>query len=470
MSIAKSSLTSTIVKAMGVFGGVKVVTILCSLIRNKLVAVLIGPAGAGLFAIFNLVLELFATSSRLSIDQSALRDIAGGGRPSAARVSTVVRRWALWLGIGGTLLMALMSPMLAVWVFDDVSRWYQFVIISPAVLCITYAMALIAVLQGTGRLVRMARASVFGAVLGLVIAVPLLIAFGIDSVAWITLAYGATMLVGAWYYRFRLPRVSMTTRDIAREGKGFVKLGLYMTASLVVSQLLNYLFIIYLNRCEDTATVGLYQSGYTLVNTYVGVLLTGIWAEYFPRLTRSISSRRATSAVVGHEIFISLTVLIPVIMLFITFDNLAVRILYSSEFLVMLPFISIAVIGVALRAFSWCVALVIVAKGDGTVYIVTETVSAFLGLALNVLMYGAWGFVGLGVSYMVWYAAYILICWLVYSRRYGMTLNRRLWWLLGISVACGLCALAIKMLIGWWASLAVSLIVSYYAVKAIRNA
>jgi PST family polysaccharide transporter len=157
-------------------------------------------------------------------------------------------------------------------------------------------------------------------------------------------------------------------------------------------------------------------------------------------------------------------------MLFITFDNLAVRILYSSEFLVMLPFISIAVIGVALRAFSWCVALVIVAKGDGTVYIVTETVSAFLGLALNVLMYGAWGFVGLGVSYMVWYAAYILICWLVYSRRYGMTLNRRLWWLLGISIACGLCALVLKMLIGWWASLAVSLIVSYYAVKAIRNA
>ena len=468
MSTAKSSLTTAIIKAMGIFGGVKVATILCSLIRNKLVAVLIGPAGSGLFAIYYLVLEIFSTASRLSIDQSAIRDIAGAG-DHAARVAAVVRRWAWWLGIAGTVAMALMSPLLSLWVFNDTSRWLQFVIVSPAVLFITLAMSHMAILQGMGHLAALARSTLYGAVLGLLVAVPLLLLLGMDSIGWIILAYGVTMFVGAWYCRCRLPGVTLSTRQIFADGSGFIRLGIYMTASALVSQLLNYLFIIYLNHCGSATAVGLYQSGYTLVNTYVGVLLTGIWAEYFPRLARTIHSARATSVVVGHEIYISLVALIPVIMLFITFDSLMTRVLYSADYLAMLPFISVAVIGVALRTFSWCVGLVIIARGDGPVYIVTETVSAVVGLALNVMMYGAWGFVGLGVSYIVWYAIYIMICWIVYRRRYGMTLNRRLWALLGVSVACGLAALAAKVWMGWWMSLALSIVASWWAVKTLRR-
>ncbi len=40
-----SSATSKVLKALGVFGSVQVVTILCSVIRTKLVALWIGPAG-----------------------------------------------------------------------------------------------------------------------------------------------------------------------------------------------------------------------------------------------------------------------------------------------------------------------------------------------------------------------------------------------------------------------------------------
>lgn len=50
----KSATTAKVIKAMGIFGGVQSLQILCSVIRTKLVAVWIGPAGVGLIALYKI--------------------------------------------------------------------------------------------------------------------------------------------------------------------------------------------------------------------------------------------------------------------------------------------------------------------------------------------------------------------------------------------------------------------------------
>ena len=58
-------------KAMGIFGGVQVIGILCSIVRSKLVAIWIGPVGVGLFGIFNQALEMLNTATNLGVRQSS---------------------------------------------------------------------------------------------------------------------------------------------------------------------------------------------------------------------------------------------------------------------------------------------------------------------------------------------------------------------------------------------------------------
>ena len=65
------------------------------------------------------------------------------------------------------------------------------------------------------------------------------------------------------------------------------------------------------------------------------------------------------------------------------------------------------------------------ARGDGKIYIVTETLSVLTGFALNVACYHLWGLAGLGVAFCLWYAAYCLIVGVVYFRRYGYSLSRQ---------------------------------------------
>lgn len=44
-------LSKQIFQAIGVFSGVKVLSIACSLVRNKLIAIFVGPAGMGLISL-----------------------------------------------------------------------------------------------------------------------------------------------------------------------------------------------------------------------------------------------------------------------------------------------------------------------------------------------------------------------------------------------------------------------------------
>ncbi len=204
-----------------------------------------------------------------------------------------------------------------------------------------------------------------------------------------------------------------------------------------------------LNHHGDASTVGFYQSGFTLVNRYAGLLFSAIAMEYYPRLSQNISHRRRSETFVSHEMSIALWVLLPVIAAFVAADRLIVQVLFTKEFYVIIPFITWAMVGTAFRAVSWCMAFVILARGDGKVYLVTECLSALVSITLNIVAYNLGGISALGIAYMLWYALYTLIVWAVYRYRYGMRLRRGMWRLILLVLLVGV-ASVLGSKIGWY--------------------
>ena len=98
---------------------------------------------------------------------------------------------------------------------------------------------------------------------------------------------------------------------------------------------------------------------------------------------------------------------------------------------------------------SFCTALVMLARGDGRCYIITESASALLCLVLKVAGYRIGGFAGLGAAYVLHYAAYSAMVLWVYRRRYGLRLGRGVPALCAMAVATAFAALAFKCLWGW---------------------
>jgi Membrane protein involved in the export of O-antigen and teichoic acid len=448
MAGKSSNISRMAMKAMGLFGGVQVAGILCSIIRTKLVAMWIGPVGVGLFGLFNNALEMISTGTNLGIRSSSVRDIsqaiAGHDSGMVARMVTVVRKWSMWLGLAGALVTLALAPMLSQVTFGDQTHIWGFVALSVAVLLQALTNGEYAVLQGTSRLKRLASVTLWGTIVGLAVSIPLFYWLRERSILPSILAYAAALALFAWCFRNReYPPAAISRHETINMGKGFVRLGIYMTLGNFATILASYAFNAWLNVNAGTEAVGYYQAGYTLINKYTGLILTALGMEYYPRLARVADSRIRLRAFVSQEINLAIAVMAPVVALFILLRQLIVWILYTPEFNVIFSFVSWGMIGTVLRTLSWCLAFTILAKGDGKTYLWTEVASAIINLLLNIVFYRWWGLTGLGVAFLVSYLLYTLIIAVVYFKNYRLQVTRaclyNLIWTLAVAATVMLC-------------------------------
>jgi len=416
-------------KAMGLFGGVQVAGIICSIVRTKLVALWIGPVGIGLFGIFNNALEMLSTGTNLGIRSSSVRDISQAmdqrDNSLIARMVTVVRRWSLWLGLAGATLTLLLAPLLSRFTFGDESHLWGFAALAIAVLLMALTNGEYAVLQGTARLKRLASVTLWGTVAGLAVSIPLFWWLREGSILPSIVAYAVAIAAFAWLFRNRdYPATTVTRQQTWDMGKGFVRLGIFMTVGNFVTILAGYVFNAWLNVHAGTGEVGYYQAGYTLVNKYTGLILTALGMEYYPRLSRVADSRQRLRVYVSQEINVAMAVMAPVVALFIVLRQVIVWLLYTPEFNVILTFVSWGMVGTVFRTLSWCLAFTILARGDGKTYLWTEAASAVINLLLNIVFYQWWGITGLGIAFMASYVLYTAIVVVVYRNIYHLSVSR----------------------------------------------
>lgn len=467
---AAHTLSAKVLKVMGLFSGVQILTILFSIVRTKLVAIWLGPVGMGLFGLYNSMLDTISGIAQMGTGTGVVRELAVSPRETLPKLVAVIRRWGVGLGLAGALLTLLLSPMLSHLTFGDEDHTWGFMVLSLAVLLLTVSGTESAVFQGMKRYRKLAKATVWGSFIGLVISAPMFYFWGIDSVIPSMLVSAIAAWACRGFYREKVapPDERIGVKETLLTGRGFALFGLYITVTVFATNAVSYVFMSYLNRVAGTETAGLYQAGFTLVNRYVGLILFAVGMEYLPRLSEVSLSPRRVGLFLTHEILLIMLVMFPIVTLFIAADELIVRLLYDRPFIVMLPFVTWAVIGTVFRAWSWCMAYVILAKSDGVTYLVTELLSAAVAIVLNILFYNQWGIAGLGYAYTAWYLFYVVEIWIVCRRRYRLKIKSvAIWFPIMVFLLCAAAALC-RSAAGWASALpfvALSLIVSATGLK-----
>lgn len=422
----KSETTSRVLKTLGIFGGVQVATILCSVVRTKLAALWIGPAGVGLLALYNSTIELLNQTSQLSMNQSAVRDLSATRDDAEAgpRIVGAFRTVLKAMGLIGFAVVLLASPLISLWVFGDTSHTIAFCLLAIIPMLSSIINTEATIMRGYDRLRPLAKTSLYSSVALVVTAVPLFYFFRLRAVVPVLiLAYAFNALFAIRFRQRDIVAAKETLAEAWKLSRPMLSLGTFFTLSTFVTLLASNIFVVYLNRSDGGDSVGIYQAGYTLLNTYVGLLLTAMSTEFYPRLSAMKSAMRMEVAM-NHEIKIILWILLPLLIVFICCSELCISILYSSKFSHAIPFIIFGAPGVVLRAVATCICFSILAKGSGKIYIFTETFSALMYLALYIPLYRHFGYTGLGIAYTLWYGAYLSAVYLIYRRRFGLKLRR----------------------------------------------
>ena len=159
-------------------------------------------------------------------------------------------------------------------------------------------------------------------------------------------------------------------------------------------------------------------------------------------------------------------VLTPVIVAFILFSRLIITILYTDDFFVIENYITIGIIGMVFRVFSWCMSYVVLAKGRGKMFFIIEVLDIFVFLGAYIASYHWFGIDGFGGAFILWYFISTLIVMSCYYFIFKLSLHS----------ACfkwgvwALCASAITLLAmqNQWLPVAVAMLVITTAYSAVK--
>ena len=454
----RSSQTARVLKAVAMLGSAQVAGMICSVIRVKLIALWLGPIGTGLNTILLNGASMISTATQLNLRDSAVRDLSLPSDQNSVAIKTaVVRRWALILGALGAIALIIFSPALSASAYSGSFDYtLSFAALAPFVFFSSYSAGEFAILQANDRMKKIARANIVAAISATIFSIPLIYFLRLKSIVHVINLYAIALAVATFFYRERMntKTVHIDIPTLWREGKSFLKLGAVISMSVLLTALMNYILAAYINSYGGEADLGVYQSGYTLVGSYVGIIFSAIAVEYYPRLTRYINRPRASLTIMTHELMLIIKLVTPVAVVFIACSRWIVKLLYSSQYEGVIPFITFAIIGAVFRGISLCYAYRILAEGDSKAFIVTESISVIVGLTLSIIGYQFGSYLGLGIAYLVWYVFYTALTATVCRIRYNITLPAKTW----ISAIAGAVACLIAIIlwhyVAWWTPLA----------------
>ncbi len=425
----KSSYRS-IFKATSLFGGVQVYQILIQIIKSKFVAVLLGPAGVGIMGLYQSGLQLIQQLSSMGLSQSAVRDVSeANGSNDIQRVAktvTVVRKLVWVTGIFGLVLVACFSPLLSKTSFGNYDYTIPFIILSVTLLLDQLSAGQRVVLQGLRRLKDLAKCSAFGVTFGLITSVPLYYWLGIEGIVpTLILNSLCSLLLSRFYSRkIKVEKVKVTPKQTFEQGKLMLVMGVSMSISGILSTIVAYAIRGYIQANGGVEQVGLYQAGFVIMTTYVGMVMNAIATDYYPRLAAINKDNQKCGEAVSQQGEIGVMILAPMLTLCLVFMPFVLKILYSDKFFAANEYISWACLGMMLRLASWVISFLFVAKAESKLFMLNELSANIYYLAFSLIGYKILGLTGLGIAFAVQYFVYFIQCYLIARKRYNFRFSK----------------------------------------------
>ena len=478
MAKENDELYSHVLKFTGLFGGVQGLNVLIGLVRNKFVALLLGPGGMGLVSLFNTTVQLISQATHLGISFSAVRHISeyydADNTEKVAHYVKVVRGWCLLTALLGMLVCIVLGPFLSSATFSWGDHTLHFILLAPAIGMIAITGGETAILKGQRKLGALALVQIVAALASLVISIPIYYFFwqaGIVPV--IVLMAFVTMCATLWFSLRLFPLQFGGTYGILGEGMEMVRLGVAYTLAAVIGTASEMLIRSYLNVVGDLDVLGLYNAGYMITITYAGMVFSAMETDYYPRLSAVQHDIQATNETVNRQMEVSLLLVSPMLAALIIALPVVVPLLFSQEFLPVVGMAQVAALAMYMKVLTLPVAYITLARGYSLSYLFLETSYFVVFVILIFFGYRYWGLFGTGVAITLAHVfEYLLVNGYAY-KKYGYRSSATVYGYAIVQGALGLLAYILTLVADgylYWTVGALTVVLSgLLSLKALRH-
>lgn len=394
-----------ILKYTGVFGGVQILSILIGLVRNKVIAILLGPLGLGLITIYNTAVAFIHNSTNFGLQMSGVREIScafdKGDEREVNRLIALLRSWSVIAALLGFSVALALSGILSQWAFSSYDYSMQFASLSIVLAMNAITGGETAILKATRRLKELAKASVIGVLLALCISVPLFLKWSYEAIipSIILISLIQMLLTLSFSCRYYRPGIFKGWGRL-KEGRKMIAVGTAFVLSGAMGSGAEFAVRAYLSDMS-VSLAGLFNTGYMLTMTYAGMVFAAMETDYYPHLSAVCHDVEKMNGAVNRQIEVSLMIIAPLLVILMFGLQVLVPLLFSGKFLPVVGMTQITVMAMYVRAISLPVAYILLAKGDSKAYLLTEMVYDVLIVVTVIFGYTNWGLEGTGIALVV---------------------------------------------------------------------
>jgi PST family polysaccharide transporter len=419
----------SIFKSTALFGFVQVFTLIVKVGANKAVALLLGVEGMGVIGLFQSTINILKTGFDLGLSQSTVRDISEAKNVSEAvlgRTLSLSKRLVFFASLLGAAATILLAPYLSKWTFGNTSYTYAFMLVSIIVFLNILTEGKLAILKGMRMLRILAKASLFGSIIGLFTSVPLYFLLGEKGIVPSLIAAALTAFLYAWFYVRKIPYIKhrIPFKSTFAEGKMMIKMGIALMYITFLGFVGDYIVRAFISRTASLEMVGLFQAGSTIIGGYFGILVTALTTDYYPRISAINRDNKKLSEEFNKQSEVSLLIMGPLIVVFLFAMSLFVEILYTSEFLLIIDYLEFAVFGVLITVCSNALSMILLAKQAANIFLISATIIRSINVLVTIFFFKQYGLKGMGLATIIMGLLHITFVQIVMWKSYKIKIEK----------------------------------------------
>lgn len=397
------------------YASLQIAIVVFSFMRSKILAVFIGAGGIGLMAVYSAPINFISAVVNFGLPFSAIKEIAASSsEASPQRKIAVIRAFFIMLVLLGFLAIAILSGFtnLVNRVYLNSKDFYAVFLITLVVFFNVLADGFKSVLQALRLRRKLAVSSLIGLTISTVISMPILIIFRIDGILFsLVLSSLITVIIMFYFSKGELNfGVKVDKKYLLNTSKGLILSSFKFSLSQQIGTLSKLILIWFLTSRAGLVFVGYYSVGNTFIVTYFGMAINSLSTDFYTKLIGALNEGiENVKLLVQEQLKISLIIVTPVIIVFINTLGFIIRITLSNDFLPIVSFLHIAVLGVYLQILNSILGLISFAAGKQNFFLIFEGVTMnLLSLALAVAGYFYRGLEGMAIFYVIYQFIYTI--------------------------------------------------------------
>lgn len=418
-----------ITKSISIFGGTKVFQILVGIIKNKIIAVLLGPYGMGISGMITASTDMISSFSGLGLQTSAVRDISRAFTSNDTNkinyTVSILRRLVIFTGFIGMLITFLFAKQLSIFSFGNEDWTLGFRMVSILLFINQLVIGQNVLLQGTFHYKYMAKSALLSSVFGLIVTIPMYYIWYVDAIvpSLVVSSLIGFLITSIYSRKIKYDKVKLSLQEVVRGGHVMITLGLAFALAGFVNYGMVYIERNILTKIGNLEVVGIYTAGVFIVSQYINIIFQAMGSDYTPRLSAIADEIPLFIKTINRQSVLLNVLFAPLIMIFIVFAKDIIKVLYTPKFLVMSEMISWMMFGTFFRAISWSISYSYTARGEGKKFFINELVSACYSLLLIITGYYILGYSGMGYAFCISNFLYVIQNYIICHISFGYKFN-----------------------------------------------